>query len=165
MSYEFKRLADVEALSEVPENATVIAEVNGSIKRVPGNGLGGSGNGIVLVMDAPDTPEASPNMLVSADPALYTFTANMDFADAMEAFRAYEITSAVVYGLGSVMGLTALESAAVEDSYVMDVAIVADGTANFGIDCLVFMTMMSQMTIFWTAYGISTEPLFGSDEK
>lgn len=163
MSYEFKRLADVETLSEVPENATVLAEVNGEIKRVPGNGLGGSGNGIVLVMDA---PEASPNMLVSADPVLYTFTANMDFADAMEAFRAYEITSAVVYGLASVMGLNTLEGAAVEDFYAMDLATAIDVTAIFGIDCLVFTTMMSRMTIFWTAEGISTEePGGGSGEK
>ena len=36
MAYEFMSLAEVEALSEVPENATVLAEVGGSIKRIPG---------------------------------------------------------------------------------------------------------------------------------
>ena len=158
MSYTQKKLSEVELLTEVPENATVFAEVNGEIKRVPGKGLGGSGNGIVLVMDA---PEVSPNMLVAVDTPAYTFTTNMDFVDAIEAFRAYEITGAVVYGLTSVMGLNTLESAAVEDSYVMDIAAVADGTANFGMDCLVFMTMASQKTIYWTASGISTEGPFG----
>ena len=43
MSYEFTKLAEVEALTEVPENATVLAEVDGAVKRVPGSGLGGGG--------------------------------------------------------------------------------------------------------------------------
>lgn len=42
MNYEFKRLGEVEALSEVPENANALIEVDGSIKRVPGSGLGGA---------------------------------------------------------------------------------------------------------------------------
>lgn len=46
MSYEFKRLSEVEALTEVPDGAKVIAEVNGQIRRVPGSGLGGSGGGV-----------------------------------------------------------------------------------------------------------------------
>lgn len=41
MSYEFTKLAEVEALTEVPENATVLAEVDGKVKRIPGSGLGG----------------------------------------------------------------------------------------------------------------------------
>lgn len=153
MAYEFKRLADVEALSEVPENATVFAEVNGEIKRVPGSGLGGSGNGIVLVMDA---PEASPNMLVSAGPPSCTFTANMDFADAMEAFNNREITSVAVYGLASVMGLNTLVNVGT-DYYVMDIAYIRDGTAMVGTDCLSVFCMSSQMIIYWTAGGISTK--------
>lgn len=48
MAYEFKRLADVEALSEVPENATVLAEVDGSIKRVPSGGSGGGAGTLVV---------------------------------------------------------------------------------------------------------------------
>lgn len=43
MSYVFKRLSEVEALTEVPEGAKVLAESNGQIVRVPGSGLGGSG--------------------------------------------------------------------------------------------------------------------------
>lgn len=150
MAFEFKRLADVEALSEVPENATVLAEVNGAIKRVPGNGLGGSGNGIVLVMD-----DAGAQTL-AAQPTVYTFTANMDFADAMEAFNNREITSVAVYGLASVMGLNTLESVAA-DYYIMDIAYIADGTPMVGTDCLGIFTMNGQMPIFWTANGISTK--------
>ena len=43
MSYEFKKLSEVAALTEVPEGAKVLAEANGQIVRVPGSGLGGSG--------------------------------------------------------------------------------------------------------------------------
>ena len=43
MSYEFKKLSEVAALTEVPEGAKVLAESNGQIVRVPGSGLGGSG--------------------------------------------------------------------------------------------------------------------------
>lgn len=43
MAYEFKKLAEVEAMAEVPKGASVLAEVNGAIKRVPGDGLGGGG--------------------------------------------------------------------------------------------------------------------------
>ena len=155
MAYEFKRLADVEALREVPENATVLAEVNGSIKRVPGNGLGGSGNGIVFVME---DPNASPRRSGNVTP-VYTFTANMDFADAIAAFRNHEITSVVVYGLNSVMNPSAPYAAAgaVEDYQVMDIAAMADMTSMAGIDCLMVNTLMSQMRLYWTANGISTE--------
>lgn len=40
MAYEFKRLSDVEELTEAPENATALAVIDGTIKRVPV----GSGN-------------------------------------------------------------------------------------------------------------------------
>ncbi len=43
MAYEFKKLSELEALDTVPEGASVLAEVGGVIKRVPGEGLGGSG--------------------------------------------------------------------------------------------------------------------------
>ena len=43
MAYEFKKLSELEALDAVPEGASVLAEVGGVIKRVPGEGLGGSG--------------------------------------------------------------------------------------------------------------------------
>lgn len=51
MSYNFTKLAEVEALNEVPENATVLAEVDGSVKRIPGSGLGG-GSASAKIIDA-----------------------------------------------------------------------------------------------------------------
>lgn len=48
MDFNFKKLADVEALTEVPENANALVEVDGVIKRAPGAGLGG-GAGKTLI--------------------------------------------------------------------------------------------------------------------
>lgn len=41
--YDFKKLSDVELLTEVPEGASAFVEVDGDVKRVPGSGLGGGG--------------------------------------------------------------------------------------------------------------------------
>ena len=46
MSYNFKNLADIELLTEVPETANKIIEVDGSIKRVPNKEVSG-GNSMV----------------------------------------------------------------------------------------------------------------------
>lgn len=45
MSYEFRKLSEVEAMTEVPEGANMIAEVNGQIKRVPAATGEGGGSG------------------------------------------------------------------------------------------------------------------------
>lgn len=41
--FEFKRLSEVENLTEVPEDATVLVEVDGSIKRISKHEVGGKG--------------------------------------------------------------------------------------------------------------------------
>lgn len=55
MSYEFKKLSEVEALTEMPEGAKVLAESNGQIVRVPGSGLGGGTNVILKSSTADST--------------------------------------------------------------------------------------------------------------
>lgn len=50
MAYEFKTLGSVEALTKVPENANALVEVDGAIKRVPGDALGGDGGKYDLVI-------------------------------------------------------------------------------------------------------------------
>lgn len=46
MAYEFTKLADVPALEDVPEGANAFIEVDGEVRRVPGDGLGGGGGGM-----------------------------------------------------------------------------------------------------------------------
>lgn len=156
MAYEFKRLADVEALSEVPENATVLAEVNGSIKRVPGNGLGGSGKGLILVQDVADVAPM-------AAAASYTYTTNMTLEKAMELFAAYELSSVVVYVPMDTGSPSATDSTSSSSSMMLDYAFVADQSSYYGQNCLVFMTLQSSTTIYWTANGASTDAPSGGD--
>lgn len=91
MAYEFMSLAEVEALSEVPENATVLAEVGGSIKRIPGEGLGGGKS--LIIIDS--TPAIEPSDAVDDD-GIY-FSANMTFEEAFELFNNHDLAGACIY--------------------------------------------------------------------
>lgn len=75
MSYNFTKLTEVEALSEIPNNATVIAEVNGALKRLPSEGLGG-GNSLLITADNENN-----------------FSANMTFEEAYALFMSNKLTS------------------------------------------------------------------------
>lgn len=59
---EFKNLAEVTQLDEVPEGASVLAATaEGEVVRVPGDGLGGGGGGALIVGvdgESLDTPFA-----------------------------------------------------------------------------------------------------------
>lgn len=53
---DFMKLSEVEALEEVPEGVKVLVEVDGAIKRAPGEGLGGSGAaGMIVELTAMET--------------------------------------------------------------------------------------------------------------
>lgn len=147
MAYEFKRLADVEALSEVPENATVLAEVNGAIKRVPGNGLGGSGNTIVIVQN-PNYASSSEKSIDDSSTSEEYLT-NMSLAEALVALRAYEITGAVYYCAGATE-----RSASSGDEIRMLPVYVQDVTSWYDTDCLMFETWNGDC-LYWTNDGIS----------
>ena len=153
MSYTQKKLSEVELLTEVPENATVFAEVNGEIKRVPGKGLGGSGNGLVLVQDV---AEAAP---VDMEITPYTYTTNMTLEEAMELFAAYELSSVAVYVSMDTASPTVTDSpsSSSPSSTMLDYAFAMDQSSYYRQNCLVFNTFQSGVTIYWTAEGASTE--------
>ena len=73
MSYEFKKLSEVEALTEVPEGAKVLAESNGQIVRVPGSGLGGSGGGVFIV-NITATDQGNDSYIYESDKTLEELT-------------------------------------------------------------------------------------------
>lgn len=151
MAYEFKRLADVELLDEVPEGCSVLAEVDGAERRLPGEGLGSSSNALILVGTvASDGGEEASLMSVSTliAPGVPTFesiVANMDFASAYAAYEAGEILGACIYVVqGEVL--------------VMEPAIIIQATYYYGVESLVISNQ--DFTFYWTADGISTnEPV------
>ena len=157
MAYEFMSLAEVEALPEVPENATVLAEVDGSIKRIPGNGLGGGKSLVIVESSFTDFYANTPSPKDASAPA-YTYTANMEFADALAAFRACELTNAVLY--------TSKDGPAFLNCIVGDFGAVTPVSATDSsepvrtIDCLGIIAEVGgdmHTMLYWTADGISTK--------
>jgi hypothetical protein len=124
MSYTQKKLSEVELLTEVPENATVFAEVNGEIKRVPGKGLGGSGNGLVLVETSGPSNSSSPVSVMITVSEVRTFSANMTLEEAVALLHNYELSSVVVYTTYGGGSVESLDTEASPAAMIMDVAIV-----------------------------------------
>lgn len=56
MSYEFKRLSDVEAVAEPAESANVLIEENGVIKKAPKTAVGGMGGSLMVNVMAGEIP-------------------------------------------------------------------------------------------------------------
>lgn len=134
MAYEFQKLSEVEALSEVPEGARVLVEVNGDIKRVPGAGLGGNG-GKTLIIDfiAPKDDSSYP-----------IITANMTFEELNESFLNRELIGVwcyVTFNEGSSMITLCLD----------------DVSGEFGQSCFDAYTTDGGLNIFFTPDGISVE--------
>ena len=151
MSYEFKRLSDVEALPEVPEGATVLAEVNGSIKRIPGDGLGGAGIKTAIIKDSGYDNILSGIMSASAVAPSYTYEClNMTFDEAYETMANGEPLA--VFGM--------FTSECPVNTYG---AAMFYGTA-MGVPCILidFTSNFISVGLYWTTDGLSTEEPSGS---
>lgn len=153
MAYEFTKLTEVEALTEVPENASVFAEVDGEIKRVPGAGLGGE-NGIktAIIKDS-----GYDNMISGIAPATaaapeYAFSCmNMTFEEAMQTLASGEPLTAVCMYANSDYGV-------VVNEYSMNVILSITGMIESAAVSgpVIVMTFMQMNELYWTADGIST---------
>lgn len=167
MSYEFKKLADVEALPEVPEVATVFAEVNGEVKRIPSSGLGGIiktaiikdsryDDAISMMVNGGGGGPVSAPMVAEADlrPAFDFSCLNMTFEEAYETMAAGE-------------PLDAKAMIVAEGPMVISAQAVAFGgvaMTGFPMIGLIGNVHETTITLFWTADGISTEPPAGGED-
>lgn len=162
MSYEFKKLADVEALPEVPEVATVFAEVNGEVKRIPSSGLGGVVKTAIIKDSRYDDAVASmmnpgsPEPLDAVEPEVTVTLSclNMTFEEAYETMANGEpLDAKAMVVFNSPMVIPAQ-------------AITFVGIAAFGVPAIVFYALIDGMSfnLFWTADGISTEPPAGGED-
>lgn len=66
MAYDFQKLADVELLEEVPDGASAFVAVDGTVKRVPGSGLGGGGGIATAILRSDSESNASTNAVTMA---------------------------------------------------------------------------------------------------
>ena len=166
MNYEFKKLADVEALPEVPEVATVFAEVNGEVKRIPSSGLGGViktaiikdsryDDAISMMANGGGGGPASAPMVAAGAPEFDFSCLNMTFEEAYETMAAGE-------------PLDAKAMIVAEGPMVISAQAVAfGGVAIFGMPAIVLSASLNRDSIylFWTADGISTEPPAGGGDS
>lgn len=154
---EFTKLSEVEALTEVPENATVLAEVDGVIKRIPGDGLGGGAGIATAIIKSSDYDEAL-GMLQSGG-------ATPTIADAGPTYSCINMTFNEAYSL-----MAAGEPLDVIFMFSMEGCMVARGLAMFGgtamtgcpCICLTSFGILGGypvdfVTLFWTEEGLSTE--------
>jgi hypothetical protein len=90
--YTFKRLSDVEALAEVPEGANAFIEIDGKIKKVPGEGLGGAGGIKTAIIKSSDYDNmlAGVQTMSSAAPAITCECINMTFEEAYQTMASGE---------------------------------------------------------------------------
>ena len=150
---EFKRLSQVEQLTEVPENATVLAEVNGTIKRIPGEGLGGTGIPTAIIKDSEYDNfisyllnPAQPSSMASSAPA-YTYECiNMTFEEAYE-----------IMANGEPLNITAMVTDEFPTSPIAFPMFA--GVAEFNVPCIIILisAMSDMIELYWTADGLSTE--------
>lgn len=142
MAYDFQKLADVELLEEVPDGASAFVAVDGTVKRVPGSGLGGGG-GIATAILRPDSESnASTNAVTWASTRpiekLQITCDNYTYAQARAVLEAGNPFAAILYMVdGDMSGWT--------NSF--SVALSADSIAmGFG----------NEMLIYWNADGFFT---------
>ena len=141
MAYEFKKLAEVEAVTEVPKGASVLAEVNGAIKRVPGDGLGG---GVVktAIIKSSDYDDALTGIFTASMADVTYSCINMTFEEAVGIISAGE-------PLGVVL-MCVTEGAMTLQGYL-------GFTSIGGVEAIVILFIQSNsLTLYWTAEGLST---------
>lgn len=152
MSYEFKRLADVDALDEVPEVATVLAEVEGEIKRIPSSGLGGIvKTAIIKQSDYDDaveffaTPQSQPSSTsvspLNTDDGPTFSCLNMTFEEAYGTMLAGEPLDIIL--------MFAQGAPVVVHCVVIFVGLAMNGTPTIEID-----EPGTGLMLFWSTDGI-----------
>lgn len=153
---EFKRLADVEALTEIPEGANAFVEVDGEIKRVPGEGLGGAGGFKTAVIKSSDYDETLAYLSggnggrTALDVPTFSCV-NMTFNEAYTTLENGEV-------------LKAIFMAVEEGPTIFDLIVSFMGTYA-GEPCIYLFHPLMQVNLYWTANGFSAQAPGDGDGK
>lgn len=140
--YNFKSIAESEYLEEVPETATVLVEDNGSIKRVPGSGLGGIKTAIIkdnaydLFLNGETIPDDFQYELECV---------NMTFEQAWDILKSGQMLNVDTFFHYEGVGAPS------------HCSFVKFGEFN-GLKMIVVFIPNLEMSVYWTADGVSTEP-------
>lgn len=137
--YTFKKLSEVEALTEVPEGANAFIEVNGEIKRVSGDGLGGGGIKTAIIKSS-DYDNALAGVQTALAGAVTFECINMTFEEAYETMMKGEPLAAHVMLVSNSVFGTLPASMVAFDTSINSFALATEA-----------------VRLYWTADGISTE--------
>lgn len=146
MSYVFKKLSEVEALTEVPDGAKVLAEVGGVIRRVPGSGLGGDTGIKTVIIKSSDYDQSIQYMkgeLPSRPSGAVTYSCiNMTFEEAYNALANGEPMTALLMNI--------------QNSHIFNehFAVVFFGMSINNVPCIGIGS--SPKPLYWTSAGFST---------
>ena len=156
MAYNFKNLAEVELLTEVPEGCTAFAEVDGVEKRVPSKGLGGEG-GIktAIIKDSEyDNALSGLSTMGAAGPTLTYECTNMTFEEAYQTMASGEPLACIIMSSKGVSLYSAAGPSPIYNVY----GFAAFMGTRFGVPCIGLMCEALGIELFWTADGLGTEP-------
>lgn len=139
MAYDFQKLADVELLEEVPDGASAFVAVDGTVKRVPGSGLGGGGGIATAILRLASESNASTKAVTRASSIpvekLSITCDNYTYAQARAVLEAGNPLTAMIFmSENNMSGWMSSLSVVLSD----------DGIA---------MEFGNEMTIYWTADG------------
>ena len=146
MAYEFTKLSEVELLESVPDNASAFVEVDGTVKRVPGSGLGGGGGiktAIIKSSDYDSTVSGLQTLAVHGKPTVTYECTNMTFEEAYGIMASGEPLAVMFMLVGegatNLYGFTAFV-----------------GDSLFGEPSILLSEQISNTIYYWTASGLST---------
>lgn len=150
---EFKKLSEVEKIESTSDNATVLVEDGGEIKRVPKSELGGAGTATAIIKDSGyDNAIARLQTMTSMDVVTYECI-NMTFEEAYQTMASGEPLS--VYGMLTLSGFLPINTQGI---------VTFAGTAMTGAPCILIMfsgmfngEMQTLAQLYWTADGLSTD--------
>lgn len=156
---EYKKITEVEMIEEPSEGATVLAEENGALRRVPYDKVGGGGGLPTAIIKDSDYDNAIAGVqTMNAAPAVTYECTNMTFDEA------YAI-------MASGQPLQALAMLAFYGGYVVPALPMFAGNAMAGVPCIIFLISIVvsasdviTLRLYWTADGLSTDAPSGGEE-
>lgn len=132
MAYDFQKLADVELLEEVPDGASAFVAVDGTVKRVPGSGLGGGGGIATAILRFGSESNAYANAVTELPITCDNYTYEQARA-VLEAGN--PLTAMIFVSANNMSGWTSCSQIAFSDNYISMMFTTGDGlTAYWNVD-------------------------------
>ena len=141
---EFKKLSEVELLETASDNATVLVEEGGEIKRVAKSEVGGAGIKTAIIKSS-DYDNAIAGLSTAITVVEVTHSClNMTFEEAYQTMASGEPLQAVAMHLQN-------------DTPVCDpLFCIFLGVGAYGEPCLLLLATLGAVELYWTASGLST---------